>query len=99
MALIGGDARFDRLFAGIRFDEVDGDMLNAFAKDEETAAELKDNFALPLLHYRERHSKARNRYRIDFAEAVDSMMGTAANSRGISGQFYGQKAHGMPRVA
>jgi hypothetical protein len=42
MALIVGAATFDRLFAGIQFDEVDG------AKDEETAAEIEDNFALHI---------------------------------------------------
>jgi hypothetical protein len=32
MALIVGSATFDRLFAGVRFDEVDGDILYAYAK-------------------------------------------------------------------
>jgi hypothetical protein len=46
MALIVGGATFDRLFVGVRFDEVDGDVLFVYAKDEEAAAEMKDNFAL-----------------------------------------------------
>ena len=48
MALIVGAATFDRLFAGVRFDEVDGDILYVFAKDEEAAAEIEDNFALHI---------------------------------------------------
>jgi hypothetical protein len=30
----------------VRFDEVDGDILSVYARDEETAAEVDDNFAL-----------------------------------------------------
>jgi hypothetical protein len=45
MALIVGAKTFDRLFAGIRFDEVDGYLLYVFAKDEETAAEIEDEFS------------------------------------------------------
>jgi hypothetical protein len=48
MALIVGGATFDRLFAGVRFDEVDGDILYVYAKDEETAAEMEDRFALHI---------------------------------------------------
>ena len=48
MALIVGGATFDRLFAGVRFDEVDGDFLYVYAKDEETAAEMEDAFALHI---------------------------------------------------
>jgi hypothetical protein len=48
MALIVGAATFDRLFAGARFDEIDGDMLYVYAKDEETAAFIEDNFALHI---------------------------------------------------
>ncbi|HEY0801852.1 MAG TPA: hypothetical protein VGD54_13485 [Steroidobacteraceae bacterium] len=48
MALIVGGATFDRLFAGVRFDEVDGDILYVYAKDEEAAAEMEDNFALHI---------------------------------------------------
>jgi hypothetical protein len=48
MALIVGGTTFDRLFAGVRFDEVDGDILFVYAKDEETAAEMEDNFALHI---------------------------------------------------
>ena len=48
MALIVGGATFDRLFTGVRFDEVDGDILYVYAKDEEAAAEIEDNFALHI---------------------------------------------------
>jgi hypothetical protein len=48
IALIVGPATFDRLFAGVRFDEVDGDILYVYAKDEAAAAEMEDNFALHI---------------------------------------------------
>jgi hypothetical protein len=48
MALVLGAKRFDRLFAGVRFDETDGPLLFAYAKDEETAAEIEDNYALHI---------------------------------------------------
>ena len=48
MALIVGARTFDRLFAGIRFDEADGHLLYAYAKDEETASEIEDKFALHI---------------------------------------------------
>jgi hypothetical protein len=48
MALIVGGTTFDRLFLGVRFDEVDGDILYVYAKDEETAGEMEGNFALHI---------------------------------------------------
>ncbi|MGY3477383.1 hypothetical protein [Bradyrhizobium ottawaense] len=45
MALIVGARTFDRLLAGVRFDEVDGDILFVYAKDEDTAAKIEDAFA------------------------------------------------------
>jgi hypothetical protein len=48
MALIVGSITFDRLSAGVRFDEVDGDILFVYARDEETAAEMEDSFALHI---------------------------------------------------
>jgi hypothetical protein len=48
MALIVGSATFDRLFGGVHFDEVDGDILFVYAKDEEAAAEIEDSFALHI---------------------------------------------------
>jgi hypothetical protein len=48
MALIVGAKTFDRLFAGIRFEQLDGFLLYAFAKDEETAAAIEDEFSLHI---------------------------------------------------
>jgi hypothetical protein len=48
MALIVGAERFDHLFRGVRFDEVDGDILYVYALDEDTAAEMEDEFALHI---------------------------------------------------
>jgi hypothetical protein len=48
MGLIVAAKTFDRLFAGIRFDELDHDILFVYAKDEETAAEVEDNFSLHI---------------------------------------------------
>jgi hypothetical protein len=48
MALIVGANTFDRLFAGIRFDETDGPLLYVYAKDEEIAAEIEDTFSLQI---------------------------------------------------
>jgi hypothetical protein len=45
LALVVGAKTFDRLFAGIRFDELDGFLLYAFAKDEEAATEIEDEFS------------------------------------------------------
>jgi len=47
----GRDCRrgdYDRLFAGIRFDELDGDLLYVAARYEECAAEIEDGFALHI---------------------------------------------------
>jgi hypothetical protein len=46
MAGIVGAEAFDYLFAGIRFDEIDGTMLYAFARNEDIAAEIEDEFSL-----------------------------------------------------
>lgn len=48
MALIVGAKTFDRLFAGIRFDEIDGPLLYVFAKDDDAAAEIEDNYSLHM---------------------------------------------------
>jgi hypothetical protein len=48
MALIVGAQTFDRLFAGIRFDEVDGPLLYAYARDEQSAEEIEDSYALHI---------------------------------------------------
>ena len=48
MALIVGAKTFDRLFAGVRFDEVGGDLLFVYAKDENCAAQIEDTYALHI---------------------------------------------------
>ena len=48
MALIVGAKTFDRLFAGIRFDEADRGLLYAYAKDEQSAAEIEDEYSLHI---------------------------------------------------
>jgi hypothetical protein len=48
MALIVGAKTFDRLFAGIRFDELDGPLLYVHAKDEETASQIEDDYSLHI---------------------------------------------------
>ena len=39
---------YDRLFASVRFDGIDGTMLCASASDEDVAAEIEDEFALHI---------------------------------------------------
>jgi hypothetical protein len=48
MAAVVGAETFDRLFAGVEFREIDGDILFAYAQDEERAAEMEDDFALHI---------------------------------------------------
>ena len=71
IALIVGGATFDRLFAGVRFDEVDEDILYVYAKDEETAAEMEDNFALHISIIARDILKREVGNRVGLAEAVD----------------------------
>jgi hypothetical protein len=46
MAAIVDSETFDRLFAGVEFNEVDGDILFVYARSEDCAAEMEDKFAL-----------------------------------------------------
>jgi len=48
MASIVGAKTFDRLFAGVQFDEVDGDILFVFAKSERCADEIEDKFLMQI---------------------------------------------------
>ena len=48
MALIVGAKTFDRLFAGIRFDEADGGLLYAYARDKQSASEIEDEYSLHI---------------------------------------------------
>jgi hypothetical protein len=46
VAAVLGATVFDRVFAGIRFAETDGPLLYVYARDEQAAAEIEDDFAL-----------------------------------------------------
>lgn len=48
MALIVGAEEFDQLFLGIRFSKIEGDILFAYAFDEECVAEIVDKYALHI---------------------------------------------------
>ena len=48
LATVVGAATFDRLFAGVAFDDVDGDILFVYAQTEKCAAEMEDRFALHM---------------------------------------------------
>jgi hypothetical protein len=48
MALIVGAKMYDRLFAGIRVDELDGDILFVYAKSERSADEIEDKFSMHI---------------------------------------------------
>ena len=47
-ALLVGAKTFDQLFIGVQFDEADGSVLYVYAKDEQRAAAIEDNFAVHL---------------------------------------------------
>jgi chromosomal replication initiation ATPase DnaA len=44
---VGAEA-FDRIFAGIRFDEIESTMLYAFARNEDVASDIEDSYS-PLI--------------------------------------------------
>jgi predicted dehydrogenase len=46
VAAIIGAGVFDRVFAGVRFAETDGPLLYVYSRNEETAAEIEDDFSL-----------------------------------------------------
>ena len=46
-AVIGANV-FDRLFAGVRFAEIDGTLLYVYSRDEESAAAIEDDFSLMI---------------------------------------------------
>ncbi|WKA26377.1 hypothetical protein [Bradyrhizobium roseum] len=48
IALIVGAETFDRLFADIHFENTESPLLYVFAKDEESAVEIEDNYALHI---------------------------------------------------
>jgi hypothetical protein len=63
MAAIVGADTFDRLFAGVEFNEVDGDILFVYAQSEDCAAEMEDRFALQIFVARNRDLRAGHRHR------------------------------------
>lgn len=48
MAMIVGADTFDRLFAGVEYSEVEGDILYVFAPSEQQASAIEDRFALHI---------------------------------------------------
>ena len=46
-AVIGANV-FDRLFAGVRFAEIDGTLLYVYSREEESAAAIEDDFSLMI---------------------------------------------------
>jgi hypothetical protein len=44
-SVIGANV-FDRIFAGVKFAETDGPLLYVYSRDEESAAEIEDDFSL-----------------------------------------------------
>jgi hypothetical protein len=46
VAAVIGASVFDRVFAGVRFAETDGPLLYVYSRDEESAAEIEDDFSL-----------------------------------------------------
>jgi hypothetical protein len=46
VAQVIGAKAFDRVFAGVRFAETEGPLLCAYASNEESAAEIEDDFSL-----------------------------------------------------
>jgi hypothetical protein len=48
MALIVGAETFDRIFAGVEFDELDGDVLFVSAMDEDKGNEMEEKFGLAI---------------------------------------------------
>lgn len=46
VASVLGAREFDRVFTGVRFAALDGSLLYVYAKDESTAADIEDDFAL-----------------------------------------------------
>lgn len=48
MALVVGADEFDRLFLGIQFGEVEGDILYAYAPEADLAEELEEKYSLHM---------------------------------------------------
>lgn len=48
IAMIVGAEEFDRLFLGIHFSEVEGDILYAYVPEHDEAEEIEDKYALHI---------------------------------------------------
>jgi ATP dependent DNA ligase-like protein len=48
VASVIGAAVFDRVFAGVRFAEIDGPLLYVYARNEASAGEIEDDFSLMI---------------------------------------------------
>lgn len=46
VAAVIGATVFDRVFSGVRFAETDGPLLYVYARDEQSSAEIEDDFSL-----------------------------------------------------
>jgi hypothetical protein len=46
IAAVIGATVFDRVFAGVSFAETDGPLLYVYARDEQSSAEIEDDFSL-----------------------------------------------------
>jgi hypothetical protein len=46
VAQVIGAETFDRVFVGVRFAEIDGPLLYVYARNDEAATEIEDDFSL-----------------------------------------------------
>jgi hypothetical protein len=70
MAIVVGAEEYDRLFAGIRFDEVDGDLMYAIARNGEVAEEIEEQ----LGHYISLAATAVLKQEIDLVVALPKVL-------------------------
>lgn len=48
MAMIVGAEEFDRLFLGVQFGEIEGDILYAYCPEAESAEEMEETYSLHI---------------------------------------------------
>lgn len=48
MAMVVGAEEFDRLFLGVQFGEIEGDILYAYCPDAELAEEMEEKYSLHI---------------------------------------------------
>jgi hypothetical protein len=61
VASVIGASVFDRVFAGVRFAETDGPLLYVYSRDEQSAAEIEDDFSTSHSGHRQPDIEARSR--------------------------------------